>query len=37
MAELRQGGIDAIFPPGSNIETIAVNVLTILGKRQNVA
>ena len=37
MAELRQGGIDAIFPPGSNIETIAVNMLTILGKRQNVA
>lgn len=37
MAELQQGGIDAIFPPGSNIETIAFRILTILGKRRNVA
>ena len=37
MAELQQAGIDAIFPPGSNLESIAANLLTILGKRQNVA
>jgi len=37
LEELQQGGIDAIFPPGSSIENIAANLLTILGKRQNVA
>lgn len=37
MAELKANGIDAIFPPGSNMEAIAETLLSILGKRRNLA
>jgi methylmalonyl-CoA mutase len=37
MAELRENGIDGIFPPGSNMEHIAESLLSILGKRRNTA
>ncbi len=37
MAELTENGIDAIFPPGSNMELIAETLLSILGKRRNTA
>ena len=36
-AELEADGIAAIFPPGSNIESMAAVLLDILGKRSNVA
>ena len=37
MAELTENSIDAIFPPGSNMEAIAETLLSILGKRRNTA
>jgi methylmalonyl-CoA mutase cobalamin-binding domain/chain len=37
MAELRENGIDGIFPSGSNMEHIAESLLSILGKRRNTA
>ena len=37
MADLKANGIDAIFPPGSNMEAIAETLLSVLGKRRNLA
>ncbi|MBL6781670.1 MAG: methylmalonyl-CoA mutase [Alphaproteobacteria bacterium] len=37
IADLKANGIDAIFPPGSNMEAIAETLLSVLGKRRNLA